>query len=625
MPLISLDNVTKAYGNLVLVENARLTIGERERLGIVGANGAGKTTLLRLLAGEAEPTRGGVHFARGISIGFLEQQPDFTGHGTVLESALAAFARLDQLESEISALRARLAENPPDAPALLKKQGELEAEFERLGGYSRHQRAEAALEGVGLRGQILHSPVERLSGGERSRLAIAHLLLQEPDVLLMDEPTNHLDVEGLEWLEEFLRGFRGAAVVVSHDRGFLDGFAQRIAEVRDGRVEVYRGNYSAYERQKAERLARQQKLYEKQQAHLAKEQAFIQRYIAGQRGREARGRRKRLARLERLERPKAEKTIHLSIKPAVRGGNEVVNLEGVGKEFDSRWLFRDLTLQVLRGERIGIVGPNGAGKTTLLRIIAGEIQPSQGSVRLGHEIVIGYHRQSLEDLAPERTVLETVWARAPRARAGELRDLLGMFLFGDDEIDRPVRDLSGGERARLALARLILSGPNLLLLDEPTNHLDIPSRLALEQALLAYEGTVMVVSHDRYLLERVAQKIIELRDGRARIFHGPYSFYREASRAERRAEPAAAKPRARRRAGRRPSAPRPRKPRPLEVLEKLIIEREEAIETLNHAMSDPEIYKSPDTIRTLSAQLETIKAELQDLYDEWDAAADAAQ
>jgi len=624
MPLISLHNVTKAYGNLVLVEGASLSVHERDRIGVVGANGAGKTTLLRLLAGEAEPTRGDVHFARGLSVGFLPQEPGFAGHGTVLESALSAFARLNDLEDHINALRWRLAENPPNAPALLKRQGELEAEFERLGGYGRHQRAEAALAGVGLRGEILHTPVERLSGGERSRLAIAHLLLQEPDVVLMDEPTNHLDVEGLEWLEEFLRGFPGAAVVVSHDRRFLDGFAERVVEVREGRVEVYRGNYTAYARQRAERLARQQKLYERQQARVAKEQAFIQRYIAGQRGREARGRRKRLERLERLERPTTDKTIHLRITPAVRGGNEVVNLEGVGKGFDARWLFRGLNLQVLRGERIGVVGPNGSGKTTLLRLIAGELEPSEGSVRLGHEITVGYHRQGLGDLAPEPTVLESVWSRAPGRRAGELRDLLGLFLFGEEEINRRVGELSGGERARLALARLILSGPNLLLLDEPTNHLDIPSRLALEEALLAYEGTAIVVSHDRYLLERVAEKIVEIRDGHARLFHGSYPSYRQARLSER--EPTAP-PEKRRppRSRKAQTARRERKPRPLGVLEKLIIEREEAVETLHHAMSDPEIYKSPDTIRTLAAQLEALKAQLQNLYDEWDAAADAVQ
>jgi len=624
MPLISLHNVTKAHGNLVLVEGASLSVHERDRIGVVGANGAGKTTLLRLLAGETEPTRGAVHFARGLSVGFLAQEPGFGGSGTVLESALSAFARLDDLEDQINALRARLSENPPDAPTLLRRQGELEAEFERLGGYRRHQRAEAALAGVGLRGEILHTPVERLSGGERSRLAIAHLLLQEPDVVLMDEPTNHLDVEGLEWLEEFLRGFPGAAVVVSHDRRFLDGFAERVVEVREGRVEVYRGNYSAYARQRAERIARQQKLYERQQARVAKERAFIQRYIAGQRGREARGRRKRLERLERLERPTTDKTIHLKITPATRGGNEVLNLEGVGKEFDARWLFRGLNLQVLRGERIGVVGPNGAGKTTLLRLIAGELEPSEGLVRLGHEITIGYHRQGLEDLAPEPTVLESVWSRAPGRRAGELRDLLGLFLFGEEEINRRVGELSGGERARLALARLILSGPNLLLLDEPTNHLDIPSRLALEEALLAYEGTAIVVSHDRYLLERVAEKIVEIRDGRARLFHGSYSSYRQTRLTEREAAPPPEKRRPPRSRKAR-TARRERKPRPLDLLEKLIIEREEAVETLHHAMSDPEIYKSPETIRTLSAQLEALKSQLQDLYDEWDAAAEAAQ
>jgi ATP-binding cassette subfamily F protein 3 len=624
MPVISLHNVTKAYGTQVLVENASLTLSAGDRVGVVGANGTGKTTLLRLMAGQLPPDRGDVHIARGTRIGYLEQEPEFRGHGTVLDAAMGAFQRVHELEAEIARLREQAAKSPPNAGRLLRRQGELEHEFERLGGYTCRPRADAVLAGVGFRGDAIHAPARHLSGGERSRLAIAHLLLEEPDLLLLDEPTNHLDVEALEWLEEFLRSFRGAAVVVSHDRRFLDGFAERILDIEDTRVESYKGNYTAYTRHKAERVARHNKLHAAQQAHIAKEQSFIGRYIAGQRGREARGRRKRLERMELVERrTERRKTIHVRIQPAVRGGNEVLNLEDLGMEYNGRCLFSGLSLQVLRGERIGVVGPNGAGKTTLIRLIVGEQRPTQGVVRLGHNIHVGYYRQDRLDLNPDLTVLDQVWMQAPGSRAGEMRSLLGLFLFTEDDVFKRTGDLSGGEQARLALAKLILGAPNFLLLDEPTNHLDIPSRQCLEDALEAYGGTALIVSHDRYVLERAAGKILEIKDGRAKLYPGPYSRYAEVAHGPAAREEAPGRRAARKEARPRRGGPKART-RPLDAIEPLIIEREEAIETLQHAMSDPEIYKSPETVRTLTTQLAAVREELAALYQEWDEAADAA-
>ncbi|HUT31853.1 MAG TPA: ABC-F family ATP-binding cassette domain-containing protein [Planctomycetota bacterium] len=632
MPLVSVHNVSKAYGTRILIEGVNVTLHPGDRVGVVGANGTGKTTLLRLIAGLDEPTKGDVHTARGVAPGYLQQEPQFAAHGTVLDAALSAFTRVHELEAKITALRDQLAHHPRDTRDLLHRLGELEHEFERLGGYTCRQRAEAVLGGVGFHGEAVLASTKRLSGGERSRLAIAHLLLQDPDVLLLDEPTNHLDVEALEWLEQFLLGFPGAAVVVSHDRRFLDNFAQRILDIDGARVEAYKGNYTAYARQKAERVARQNKLYEQQRAHVAKEQDFVQRYIAGQRSKQAKGRRKLLERVEPIERrPERLKTMHVRIEPVVRGGNEVLNLEGVGKEFAGRWLFDDLTLQVLRGDRIGIVGPNGAGKTTLLRLLVGEEKPSRGVARLGHGIRMAYYRQDRNDLTPDLTVLDQVWMSAPQSRAGEIRSLLGMFLFTENDVFKRVADLSGGEQARLALARLILSAPNLLLLDEPTNHLDIPSRECLENALLAYEGTTLLVSHDRYVLERVADKILDIRDGTAKLYPGPFSRYQElmrraASDAEqaaavgkRVAQPPAAV------ASRHKGGAAGRKPRSVALLEKLIIEREEAVENLQHAMSDPQIFRSPETVRTLTTQLGTVRQELAALYGEWERAAEAGR
>ncbi|MFP4057127.1 MAG: ABC-F family ATP-binding cassette domain-containing protein [Candidatus Brocadiia bacterium] len=621
MPVIALSKVAKAYGTQVLLDDVTLSVDAGDRVGVVGPNGAGKTTLLRLMAAREEPTRGDVHLARGTRMGLLDQEPDFRGHGTVFEAAHAAFAPVHALGAEIAELREKLAAGPADAERLLRRQGELEHEFERLGGYTTRSRTEAVLDGLGFRGEALAKPVERLSGGERSRLAIAYLLVQEADVLLLDEPTNHLDLDGLEWLERYLGGFPGAVVVVSHDRRFLDGFARKIFDFEGARIQVYRGNYSDYVPQKAQRLALRRKRYEAQQELIARERDFIQRNIAGQRGREARGRRTRLERLERLERPRESQSAKVRIEPQGRGGNEVLNLEGVSMGFEGRPLFADLTLQVLRGDRIGIVGPNGAGKTTLFRILVGEQRPTGGSVRLGQGISLAYYRQDRLDLDPDQTVLDAAWSRAPQAMAGEMRNLLALLLFTGDDVLKRVGDLSGGEQARVALARLILSAPNLLLLDEPTNHLDIPSRMALEAALEAYQGTVLLASHDRYVLDRVAGKVLEIRDGRARLYPMPYARYAERAGRQQQTEGASSAEAPRPRAPAR--RPRRRTARPLEVVERLILEREDAVETLQHAMSDPQIYKSPDTVRSLTGKLQSIRDELAELYDEWDEAADA--
>ncbi|NQT86534.1 ABC-F family ATP-binding cassette domain-containing protein, partial [bacterium] len=420
MPIISLSKVGKAYGVQVLLEDVTLSVNDGDKIGIVGPNGAGKTTLLRVMAGHTHPSEGEVHVARGTRIGMLDQEPDFAGHGSVLEAAQSAFARVHEIEDELAAIHEKLATHPAETDKLLRRQAELEHEFDDLGGYSCTQRAEAVLAGVGFHADMLAAPVEQLSGGERSRLAVAHLLLQRADVLLLDEPTNHLDVAGLEWLEDYLGNFAGTVVVVSHDRQFLDRFAKRILDFQGPCVEAYKGNYSTYLPQKKERLVRLQKEFEAQQAFIKREEFYIKKYIAGQRGREAKGRRKRLNRMEVLEAPTREKSMHVRIEPELRGGNEVLNLIGLGKSFDGRTLFSGLDLQVLRGYRIGIIGENGSGKTTLLRIIIGEEKPDEGVSRVGHQIDLGYYRQDRNELDPKRTVLDEVWATAPQSRAGEL-------------------------------------------------------------------------------------------------------------------------------------------------------------------------------------------------------------
>lgn len=532
MAVITLQNVVKSFGALPVLTGLSVQFERGERVGLVGANGAGKSTLLRLVAGREKPDSGTVHVARHLRTGYLPQEANFRSDRTLREAMLAVFNDLREQAGRLRDLEGRLAEagsNPAawDA-ALLEEYTTLLARFEERGGYTYEQRAEQVLSGLGFARELWDQPAATLSGGQRTRARLARLLLEEPDFLLLDEPTNHLDLETTEWLETFLTGWRGGLVVVSHDRYFLDKVTRRTVELIGGKAESYPAPYSRYLYLRAEHYRRHQKEYEAQREQIAKTEEFIRRYGAGQRSKEAKGREKRLSRVERLEAaPQQRDALRgLRLGPAARSGEVVLSTVRLRVGYPGKQLLALPNVQLARGQRVALIGPNGSGKSTLLRTLVSEIPPLGGSFAWGTNVELGYYAQSHEGLRRDRTVLQEVQdARSMSEEAA--RSHLGRFLFRGDDVFKTVGDLSGGERSRLALARLTLQRANLLLLDEPTNHLDIAARDALEGVLRDYAGTMIFVSHDRYFIDAVATTVWAVEQGALRVYPGAYSDYLE--------------------------------------------------------------------------------------------------
>ncbi|WP_373045827.1 ABC-F family ATP-binding cassette domain-containing protein [Vulgatibacter sp.] len=506
MSLLHLEDATLSFAGEPVLAGISLRIDERTRLGLVGRNGAGKSTLLRILGGELAPDKGRIQRRRDLSVGWLKQI-DENQAGTVLESALEPFSDLQALEAELRSLEPKLADGDP---ALLEHYGHLHEQWERRGAYVAEAQAKKILSGLGFAQDAFEKPVCGLSGGERTRLGLARLLLGAPDVLLLDEPTNHLDLGATEFLEELLRGYKGAAVVSSHDRSFLDATVDRVGEIARARLTLYTGNYSAYLEQRAQVREQQQEAHERQQALIARTEEFIRRNIAGQATKQAQARRKMLEKLDRVEAVQTEKVARLRLDVAGQSELEVAAAEDLALEAGGRRLFEGATFTIRRGERVGIVGPNGVGKSTLLKALLGKLRPAAGFVRLGGKVSVGYHDQELSAVDPRNSVLEELHQARRALPDSALRSHAGRFLFSGDEAERPIGTFSGGERARACLAKLTLAGFNLLVLDEPTNHLDAEAREALETALDDYAGTLVCVSHDRWFLERTCERLLWL-------------------------------------------------------------------------------------------------------------------
>jgi len=536
MSLVIATDLAKAYGAQDVFEGISLEIPHAARIGLVGPNGSGKTTLLRLIAGLERPTAGRLQRAKGLRIGYLPQQAQLEGEGTLWEAMEAVFADLRAQAEELRRLEAQMAD-PDRRQEAMARYGPLLEAFEAAGGYTYPTRIEQVLSGLGFSPADLHRPLGHLSGGQRTRALLARLLLEDPDLLLLDEPTNHLDLDGIEWLEGYLRAWKGAMVVVAHDRAFLDQVIEQVWELAFGRLTAYRGNYSRYVVQREERLARQREEYERQQEEIARTQEFIRRYKAGQRSRQARGREKRLARLERVERPREVQPMRLDLGRPLRSGDLVLGLYDLTVGYDpAAPLFTVEEAELRRGERVALLGPNGSGKTTLLRTILGQVEPLAGRIRLGAGVRPGYFAQAHAGLDRRKSVLETVLDEGLPS-VGRARDLLGRYGFSGDEVLKRVGDLSGGEQARVALAVLALKGANFLLLDEPTNHLDVPSQEVLQDVLTSFQGTVLLVAHDRYLIRALATRVWAIAGGRLWVFDGGYEPYRAWDR-ERRPRPA---------------------------------------------------------------------------------------
>jgi ATP-binding cassette, subfamily F, member 3 len=530
MPLLTAERLAKFYGAVNLFENITLSLPEKSRIGLVGPNGVGKTTLLRIIIGEEDASSGAVFRARGLRMGYLPQESDLNGEHTLWQECLTPFKEMLERQQELHRLEDAMSKPGADED-LLENYGRLQHEFDGAGGYLYETRIRQTLTGLGFSNADAKRPLSQLSGGQRTRALLARLLLSQPDLLLLDEPTNHLDIEAVEWLENTLKDFPGEVLVISHDRYFLDQVAETIWEMDNG-FESYRGNYSAYQKQREDRRERLRKEVESQQEFIQKEQDYIRRNMAGQNTRQAQGRLKRLERFleeKKLDRPIENDTLHLKLTSTKRSGEQVLRTENlaVGYADEGRALFTVPNLILLRGECAAVIGPNGAGKTTLLKTLLGQIPPLEGEAVLGASLKIGYFAQAHEGLNPSNTLMQEINAASPRMVPGDMRAYLAKFLFTGDDAFKLVSNLSGGERGRLALACLALSGANLLLLDEPTNHLDLASQDALQTVLQEFDGTILLVSHDRYLIDALATQVWDvLPDERLlKVFPGSYSQY----------------------------------------------------------------------------------------------------
>ncbi|HEV7860100.1 MAG TPA: ABC-F family ATP-binding cassette domain-containing protein [Pyrinomonadaceae bacterium] len=641
--LFRLSDVYKSYGSQDVLRGASLQVNPGEHVGLVGRNGAGKTTIFRLVSGEETQDKGDVVRARGVKLGLLAQHVHFESGSTVHESALAAFGHLQQIEHEMHTLEHRMAEGDADLDQILERYSDLQHEFEREGGFEYAAKAEAILQGLGFDRETWQLETEKLSGGQQNRLGLARLLLAEPDVLLLDEPTNHLDVAAVEWLEEFLQTYRSAYVIISHDRYFLDRAANRIIEIENGRASSYTGNYSAYLVEREERREAQLRAYENQQHLIAKTEEFIRRNLAGQKTKQAKSRRKMLEKLERVEAVRHDQSSgDFRLKAVERAATHVLTVLEADIGYPGTLLARDITFTLRRGECLGIIGPNGSGKTTFIKTVLGKLPLLAGEIKLGSNTQVGYYAQQLDDLDDRNEIIMELRRVAPStATAGELRSFLAKFLFTGDDVYKHVSDLSGGEKGRLALAKLIYSNVNVLVLDEPTNHLDIPSREALEEALDAYQGTIITISHDRYFLDRIATQILSLDGaGGAEHFDGDYTEYhdwkvarRAATQAEARIaqaseaalaskQPALAKPKG--------EAARPRNKAPggkgakkqtarhPQAIESEISEAEKKLAALSDQLSQPDIARDATRLHAVNVEYQQIEERLRVLYEEWE-------
>ncbi|NES86090.1 MAG: ABC-F family ATP-binding cassette domain-containing protein [Moorea sp. SIO2B7] len=530
--MLRLEQISKVYPTGEVLKDVNWEVKPGDRIGLVGVNGAGKSTQLKIIAGEMEPTSGVVIRPASLHIAYLTQEFEVDPTRTVSAEFWTVFKEANHVHSEMLQVQnAMEMADEAELEGLIRKLDRLQRQFEALDGYGLQAKIDNILPEMGFEPEDSDRLVSAFSGGWQMRMSLGKILLQKPDVLLMDEPTNHLDLETIEWLEKYLKGLKTPMVIVSHDREFLDRLCTQIVETERGVSTTYLGNYSAYLQQKAEMQAAQLSSYERQQKEIEKQQAFIERFRASAtRSTQAKSREKQLEKTERIEAPTANlKTLKFQFPPAPRSGFEVVKIKDLVHDYDDKILFLGADLLIERGDRIAFIGPNGCGKSTLLRMIMGMEKPTEGIVGLGkHNVIPGYFEQNqAEALELSKTVMETIHDEVPDWKNQEVRTLLGRFLFTGDTVYKKVESLSGGEKARLALAKMLLCPANLLILDEPTNHLDIPAKEMLEEALGTYDGTVIIVSHDRYFISKVAKKIVEIRDGEFCTYLGDYHYYLE--------------------------------------------------------------------------------------------------
>ena len=634
MVLLSLQNVNKSFVMNTVLKDVNLTLQTGQRMGIVGVNGSGKSTLFRLISGEMQPDSGTVSLVRGTRVGVLTQHADIGSDLTVVEELSRVFEPVQEMERRLRRLEAEIAEKHEDPEALeqlSRDYSRLMDRFESAGGYEWPSRIQGVLAGLGFSRARQEQPSRLLSGGEKTRLCLARILLMQPDLLMLDEPTNHLDLSSTQWLEDTLRKYKGTVMVISHDRYFLNAVCDCMAELSMTRLTQYTGNYDQFSVQRQANLERQMKEFKLQQAEIARQEAIIARYRMYNREksiRAAESREKKLEKMERIEKPVTEQKVRFSFETRRRTGDDVLIAKDLSKNFNGRTLFRNFDLHLRAGERVAIIGPNGVGKTTLLNIITGRLTSDSGEVIFGANVDMGYYDQQQADLHSDKDVLHELWDDFPRMNPSEVRSVLALFLLTGDDVFQPIATLSGGEKGRVALAKLMLKKDNFLILDEPTNHLDMDSREVLEGALDDFDGTLLTVSHDRYFINRVANRVIEMTPDGVTEYLGNYDDYLEKKRrmAEEEAAPAPGMTRTQQdKEKRRQRLARENKKalhQRVQQLEKQVADAEQAIADLEARMSDPETYRDPEQGRAVADEHARMQQLLSDLMEEWTEAAE---
>ncbi|MBQ8073459.1 MAG: ABC-F family ATP-binding cassette domain-containing protein [Clostridia bacterium] len=632
MIILSLQDVSKSFGTHQVLREVSFALQEGERMGLVGVNGSGKSTLMKIIAGVENADGGTVSLQKGLRIGYLAQQGELSGEETVARVLESVFDPVVALENELRETEREMTKAAGDPERLRQLGGKydrLTRAFEDGNGYGWRSAVQGVLAGLDLR-KYQNQRTSILSGGERTRLCLGRMLLSGPDLLLLDEPTNHLDLKSIAWLEDYLRSYRGAVLVISHDRTFMDHVCGRMAELLMGTVETYGGNYTEYLEKRTAVYESRMKAWQNQQKEIAREEAIIATYRRFNREksiRAAESREKRLEKMERLERPQEEGAIHFHFATRRRTGDDVLIAEGLRKGYGGRDLFTDLKLHVRAGDRIALIGDNGTGKSTLFKCLIAQEKPDAGIIRWGAGVDIGYYDQHQAGLREDKTILDEVWDRFPRLEQYEVRGALGQFLFTGEEVFSPVSTLSGGEKGRVALTELMLRKDNVLLLDEPTNHLDMDSREVLEEALEGFEGTIIAISHDRYFINRFAEKVWALEDGRLKEYLGNYdAYFAKVSRDQppdgdlpQMTRTAAEKEKKKSREEQRREKERKDH---LAALEKRIAEAERENAALEESLAKPDIWQNPEEAAEMTRRYNEGKAAIDRLYEQWAEAAE---
>ena len=634
MIVLSCNNLNKSFGIDTILENVSFTVNEYDKVGIIGVNGTGKTTLFKILSGIYGYDSGDIYLGKGVEIGYLEQNTNFHSEGTIFEEVLEVFKDLIEMETYLRDLEVKIANESsnPNSKELEKIMNEYSNKLEKfseLNGYGYKSEAKGVLKGLGFSDEDMDKKINILSGGEKTRVLLAKLLLKNPSLLLLDEPTNHLDSEAIEWLEVFLKQYKGTVIIISHDRYFLDQVVNRVFEIHNKKLRTYNGNYSKFiELSKVEKELELKK-FEDQQKEIKKQEESIDRLKAY--GREkhlkrARSKEKMLDKVEVLDRPEMyRKKANIKFSPSVTSGNDVLEARDISMGYGDRTLFINLNLNIYRGEKVALIGPNGAGKSTLFKIIMNNLQPLTGSVKLGTNVHVDYFHQEQKTLNLDNTIIDEIWNDQPQLTQTTLRTMLGAFLFEDEEVFKKISTLSGGERARVAILKLILSNSNFLLLDEPTNHLDIDSKEVLEEALLNYEGTLFTISHDRYFLNTVIDKILVLDENGITEYLGNYDYYIEKKKQAQEMSIVATteektktqlKDEKRKEREQREIEKKARVKR--QNIEKEIEEVELKIEELDILMCQEEVYSNPEKAKEVSQNKSDLENRLSQLYEEWE-------